>query len=93
MVAPDLVEYPGERPGTFVVYLCETLSRGSHIFLSLSLSLPLPPSYSLISVLGLAGEHQLKNASLSIQLCRSWLQTKGRWRDSKGIPVVYILLL
>ena len=29
--------------------------------------------------LGLLGEHHQINASLSVQVCRAWLQEKGKW--------------
>lgn len=37
-------------------------------------------------VLGVAGDHQMYNASLAIQACRSWLQEMGRWGKVNGTP-------
>jgi folylpolyglutamate synthase len=28
---------------------------------------------------GLPGEHQLVNASLAVQLCKTWMEEKGKW--------------
>ena len=47
----------------------------------------------MLAVLGLAGEHQLKNASLSSQLCRAWLQAKGRWSIANGVFIFPYYLL
>ncbi len=35
------------------------------------------------AVLGLTGEHQLENASLAIQACKTWMSSAGHWKATK----------
>ena len=39
---------------------------------------PLSPG-TVPLTLGLAGDHQKVNASLALQVCRSWLEQTGKW--------------
>ena len=42
-------------------------------------------SPSLLSLLeiGIAGAHQLENASLAVQLCRQWLKSMSMWNEGE----------
>lgn len=31
---------------------------------------------------GIAGNHQLENASLAVQLCRQWMKEMGTWKEA-----------